>query len=132
MTFNRRVSAALVAGALFLGGCSDDGDVDVDNVDTEQIEDEVGDAADDVREETVDAWATFRTGFERLVDEASTGDDDAQTELLDECRDVLEELRQDDDPRADQVGELCDKIRDADDESAWDEVREEVDAIDES
>lgn len=126
----RRVAAGLFAVALLLGGCGDDGE-DVD-VDTEQVENEIGDAAGDVREETLDAWATFRTGFERLVDKASTGDSEAQTELLDQCRDTLEVLRQDDDPRAEQVGELCDQIRDADGETAWDEVREEVESIDEA
>lgn len=121
----------MLAGALFLGACGDDGDGDID-VDTEQVENEAGEAADEVQEEVGDAFATFRTGFERLVDKASTGDDEAQAELLEECRDALESLRQDDDPRADKVGELCDRIRDADDDGAWDEIREEIEAIDES
>lgn len=121
----RRTSAAVIAGALLLGACAGD---DTPDVDTDRVEDAAGEA----REEAQDAWASFRTGFERLVDEASTGDSAARDELLNQCRDTLEKLRKAEDPRADKVGELCDRIRDADDETKWNEIRQEIDEIDES
>lgn len=123
----RRALLTLGVAALLLGACGDD-DNGEDTAD--RVEDTVEDAAEDVAEAADDAWATFRTGFERLVDEAVTGDSEAQEELLDECRDALEGLRKADDPTADEVGELCDHIRDADDETAWDELRAKFEELD--
>lgn len=119
MTNHRRVlGSACVAVALLLAGCGDDDVEDASNT----AEEVAGDAA----ETAGDAWASFRTQFERLVDKASTGDNEAQEELLDRCRDSLQELRKDNDPKADRVDALCNKIRDADDGTAWDELRNEV------
>lgn len=114
----RTLASACAAVGLLQGACGDD---DVEDA-TETAEEVAGDAA----ESAGDAWATFRTQFERLVDKASTGDSEAQEELLDRCRDSLQELRKDNDPKAERVGALCDKIRDADDGTAWDELRNEV------
>ncbi len=120
--------AVLLAASFALGACGDD---DVDNAAdrAEDAAERVKDEAADAKERAEDAVATFRTGFERLVDEASSGDNEAQEELLDQCRDTLEDLRQADDPRAEQMGALCQKIRDADDGNAWTEIREEYDEI---
>lgn len=118
----RTLASACAAVGLLLGACGDD---DVEDA-TETAEEVAGDAA----ETAGDAWASFRTQFERLVDKASTGDSEAQEELLDRCRDSLQELRKDNDPKAERVGALCDKIRDADDGTAWDELRNEVKDID--
>lgn len=123
MTVPRRIASACFAATLVLGACGGD-----DEITSDDVEDAVGDAG----EQAEDAFATFRTGFERLVDRASTGDNEAQQELLNLCRDTLEDLRQADDPRADEVGELCDEIRDAGDETAWDSIRQKIDAIDEN
>ena len=127
-----RGAAFLLAAVLVLGGCGDD---DVDSAAeraeqaAERAAEEVKDEAGDAREAAEDAFATFRTGFERLVDEASSGDSEAQEELLDECRDSLEQMRKDDDPRAEQVGALCQHIRDADDSNAWEQIREEYEDL---
>lgn len=123
MTVTRRIASACFAATLMLGACGGD-----DEVTSDEVEDAVGDA----REETEDAFASFRTGFERLVDKASTGDNEAQEELLNLCRDTLEDLRQADDSRSDEVGELCDEIRDADDQTAWDSIRQKIDDIGEN
>ena len=118
--------AVLLAAALAAGACGDD-DLDEAAERADDAAERVKDEAGEAKERAEDALATFRTGFERLVDEASSGDDEAQEELLDECRDTLEELRQNNDPRAEQMGALCQKIRDADDGNAWQEIREEYD-----
>lgn len=123
MTAARRIATACFAATLALGACGGDDEV---------TSGEVEEAVDDAREETEDAFATFRTGFERLVDKASTGDNEAREELLNLCRDTLEDLRQADDPRSDEVGELCDEIRDADDQTAWDSIRQKIDDIGEN
>lgn len=124
----RRCLLVLSAAFMFLAGCGDSDDSAQDNID--QIEDTVREGADDVAEAADNAWASFRTNFERLVDKAATGDSEAQEELLQNCRDTLQDLREADDPDADRVGELCDKIRDADDDTAWDELRSEVEELD--
>jgi hypothetical protein len=111
---------------LVLGGCGDD-DTD-ETLDT--IDDTVEDVAEDVQEAADDAWASFRTNLERLGDEIEGGDDGAREELLDECRDTLQDLREADDPQADRLGDVCDRIRDADDDTSWDDLREEIDDID--
>ncbi|MBW3547287.1 MAG: hypothetical protein KY452_04000 [Actinobacteria bacterium] len=108
---------------LAFGACGDDETAD-------RTADTVEDVAEDAADTAENAWASFRTGFERLVDEAATGDSEAQDQLLDQCRDTLEELRKADDPGADRVGQLCDNIRDADDETAWDDIRQEFEDID--
>lgn len=123
----RRAFLTLSLGFVLLAGCGDDDDTE-DTLD--RVEENIRDGAEDVGDTADDAWATLRTGFERLVDEAATGDDEAQDELLEECRDALEDLRQADDADAERVGELCDRIRDADDETAWDELRSEFEDLD--
>lgn len=124
----RRVLLVLGVAFMFLAGCGDNDDSARDTSD--RIEDTVQEGAEDLAKAADDAWASFRTNFERLVDEAATGDSEAQEELLDRCRDALQELREADDPDADRVGELCDQIRDADDETAWDELRAEFEELD--
>ncbi|MBW3537010.1 MAG: hypothetical protein KY395_04455 [Actinobacteria bacterium] len=121
------IGSLFAALALFLGACGDDEDLDTTT-------DTIGEAAEDAAEEVGDvanvAWASLRTNFERLVDAASTGDSEAREELLGHCRDTLQELREANDPGADRVGEFCDRIRDADDETAWDELRTEFEELD--
>lgn len=118
----------LLASALAVGACGDD-DVDSAAQRADEAAERVKDEAGEAREGAEDAFATFRTGFERLVDEASSGDAEAKEKLLDECRDSLEQLRKDNDPRAEKVGALCERIRNADDGNAWKEIREEYDQI---
>jgi hypothetical protein len=119
----KTLTASSIALALALGACGDDDTAD-------RTADTVEDAAEQVGENVEDAWASFRTDFERLVDDAATGDNAAQDQLLDECRDTLEELRQADDPATERVGQLCDNIREADDQTAWDTIRQDIEEID--
>ena len=121
------IGSALAATALFLGACGEGEDVDTT---TDTIEQAAEDAAENAGDAANVAWASLRTNFERLVDSAATGDDEAREELLGHCRDTLQDLREANDPGADQVGEFCDKIRDADDETAWDELRTEFEELD--
>lgn len=128
-----RITAVLLAAAaLSLGACGDDADEVADNAakTAERAGEEAKDAAGKARDGAEDAFATFRTGTERLVDEASSGDNEALEKLLDQCRDTLEEMRKNDDPRAERVGALCEKIRNADNGNAWQEIREEFEQID--
>lgn len=93
------------------------------NVTAEDVAQGAADTADDV-------WANLRTESEELVDEVATGNSEAQEQLLERCRETLEELRKAEDPGAERVGQLCDNIRDADDETAWDDIRQEFGDID--
>ncbi|HVE93817.1 MAG TPA: hypothetical protein VNB24_02775 [Acidimicrobiales bacterium] len=124
----RGVTAVLLVGGFAMSACGDD-EVDQAARQADEAAERVKDGAGEAREEAEDALATFRTGFERLVDEASSGDAEAKEKLLDECRDSLEQLRKDNDPRAEQVGALCERIRNADDGNAWKEIREEYNQL---
>jgi chromosome segregation ATPase len=117
-----RLVVVTLAFAALMAACGEDEAEVTETV--EGIED-----ADDARQAADEAWASFRTDFERLGDELAT-DEDAQQELADACRDALEELRQADDPRADQLEAVCDNIRDADVEAEWDALREEFEQLD--
>lgn len=129
MRYIRYCFALVAACALSLAACGDD-DVDEATDQAERAAERVADEAGDARESAEDGLATLRTAFERLVDEASSGDDEAREKLLDDCRDNLEDLRQADDPRAERVGALCERIRSADDGNAWKEIKEEFAQID--
>jgi hypothetical protein len=120
----RRIWHLLVVACLGLGTLAACGDDDT--------EERVDDAAEDLGEAAGNAWASFRTNWERLIDQASTGDTEAQDELLGECRDLLQDLREDDDPAADGVQSFCDSIRDADDDADWDATRETFEQLQES
>ncbi len=119
----KTLAISIAALGLAFGACGDDDAAD-------RTADTVESAAEDTADTGEDAWASLRTEFEELVDEAATGDSEAQEQLLEQCRETLEELRKADDPGAERVGQLCDNIRDADDETAWDELRQEVEEID--
>ncbi|HUF31896.1 MAG TPA: hypothetical protein VMN58_01655 [Acidimicrobiales bacterium] len=119
-----RTLLTLMLALGLLAGCGDDGDGDAD-VTTDDLED----VGDDLRDVANDAWASLRTNAERLIDKAATGDDEARDELLAQCRDSLQELRKAEDPGADRLQSLCDEIRDADDDTAWDEVRREIEEM---
>lgn len=115
--------AVLALGTLLLAACGED---DVDDV-TESI-DEIEDA-DDAEAAAEAAWTSFRTDLERLADDVAT-DEGAQEELADACRDALAELREADDPRADELEQVCDDIRDADAEAEWEALQAEIERID--
>jgi hypothetical protein len=120
----RRVLTTLIAlvmgGALLVGCGNDDADV----------EETTDDVTDDIEEGARDAWASLRTGWERVIDDVATGDVDAQVELLEECRDTLQDLREAGDESADDVQSLCDAIRDADEDTDWDAIRAQYDELD--
>lgn len=112
-------AVALTAGTL--AACGDD--------DT-TIGQSIDNMNETIQDEASTAWASFETNFERVVDQARTGANEVQADLLAQCRDLLQDLRADGDASADRVETLCDSIRDADGEAAWDEIRAEVEAID--
>lgn len=131
-SFQRLTSLVLgLVLVLALGACGDDTDAAADRAEdaAAQAARAAKQKAGEAREAAGDAFATFRTGAERLVDEASSGDNEALEKLLDQCRDTLEQMRKDNDPRAERVGALCEKIRNADDGNAWKEIREEFKQI---
>ncbi|MGH9151603.1 MAG: hypothetical protein ACRD03_04155 [Acidimicrobiales bacterium] len=116
---------AVITLVAALGACGDD---DADDVarEAEETAQEVGQAAQDAR-------ASLRTDAERLVDEIQTRNDpEAKQELLDRCRDTLEELRQAESPDAERVAATCDRIQDADvnDRDAWSDVEREISELD--
>ncbi len=121
---SRRVAGmiAIVLAALF-AACADN------DADPEATRDSVEDAGRDVREEAEDAFASLRTDGERLLDEIQTRNaPEAKERLLNQCRDVLERLRQADSEHVDRVDALCNRIRETDpaDASVWREVKDEI------
>lgn len=111
---------------LVFAGC-DAGDVDTDA--TRDTIEEAGESASETAEE---AFASLRTDAERLVDEIQANEaPQAKEDLLERCRDVLESLREAESESADRVGEICDRIRDADvqDAEVWDTIRQEIDEV---
>lgn len=74
----------------------------------------------------------MRTDAERLVDEVQANRaPQAERDLLERCRDVLQSIREAESESADRVGEIRDRIRDADVEDAevWDTIRQEIDEV---
>ncbi len=121
-----------LAGAVAVG-CGSDADDTTASEAASSIESVVGSAATRAGEASQDVLASLHTESERLMDDIQSGDtgkaDTARKELLDNCRDSLEQLRQDEAPEADQVEGLCDKIRDADTDAEWTEVQSELAAL---
>jgi hypothetical protein len=112
-----KVLTAATVGLALLAACGNDDDVDVDE------------ATEDVGDTARDAWSSFRTGWERLIDEAATGDSEAQDELLEECRDLLQDLREADHEAAEGVQNFCDDIRDADEDADWEANRSQFESL---
>lgn len=126
---SRRAIPAMIVALTVLAGC---GDGDGDETAAEQAGDTLEGAAESVGDALDAAWASLTTNSERLVDEIQTsGDPQAKQELLDHCRDVLQQLRDADSERVDEVESLCDRIRDtnADDRDAWDEIEGDIDRL---
>lgn len=116
---------AAVAAMGLLGGCGEDDDGN-------DLGQQAEDAAEDVGEAAQDAFASLRTDGERLIDEIQTRNDpEAKEQLLDRCRDTLEQLREDASASADAVEEVCDLIRDTDvnDRDAWSDVKDRLDQL---
>lgn len=131
--------AVVVVGGLFMG-CGDD---DGGQATSETTQNDAGQVAEDVREgaENVaseaaqklrSGWASLRTNSECLVDEIKTrNDSDAKQQLLDECRNRLQDAREADSDEADRIESICDRIRDTDVNAgdSWDSIRKEIDDI---
>jgi hypothetical protein len=123
----RLLAAGLLVGAIAGVACSDDG-----SVDTEQVRDQAQQTRQDVKEQTKDAWASLRTDGERLIDQIQTRNDPAAKQrLLDQCRDVLEQMRQNDAASADRVEDFCDRVRDTnpDAQGVWNEIKAEFEDL---
>lgn len=131
-----RFGAVLAVSGLLVacGGDDEDGQSAEDlREDVEELADEAGDRAGDVaasaEEQLRDGWASLRTDGERLIDRIQTrGDSEAKQELLEDCRDRLEEAREAESSAADRIGSVCDRIRDADVDSGdeWDSIKDKV------
>lgn len=116
---------AVIALVTALGACGDD--------DADDLAREAEETAEEAGEAVQDAWASLRTDAERLVDEIQTRNDpEAKEQLLDRCRDTLEELRQAESPESDRVAAMCDRIQDTDvnDRDAWSDVEREISELD--
>ncbi|MFP5377214.1 MAG: hypothetical protein ACLGIO_10615 [Acidimicrobiia bacterium] len=116
---------AVITLVTALGACGDD--------DADDVAREAEEAAQEAGEVAQDAWASLRTDAERLVDEIRTRNDpEAKDQLLDRCRDALEDLRQAESPDADRVAALCDRIQGTDvgDRDAWSDVEREISELD--
>ena len=116
------VLIAVVLGTLF-AACGDN------DVDPEATPDTVEEAGRDARQEAENAFASLRTDGERLLDEIQTRNaPEAKERLLEQCREVLERLRQADSEHVDRVDALCNRIRETDpaDASVWREVKDEI------
>ena len=114
----------LLVAAVIAAGCSDDNKVDTDKAKAQATK-----AAEQVKQQTRDAWASLRTDGDRLADQVQTRKDpEAKKQLLDKCRDAVERMRKDDQPNADRVNKLCDRIRDADpnDSATWNDVKAQI------
>jgi hypothetical protein len=130
----RRLIPRLLAGTLVVAAvvgvaCTDDG-----GVDTDRARDEAQQTRQEVTEEAKDAWASLRTDGERLIDEIQTRNDpDAKQRLLNQCRDVLEQMRKNDAANADRVDQFCNRVRETDPNarSAWNEIKAEFEELDE-
>lgn len=115
------VLITIALGMLFVA-CGDDPD-------TQATQDTVEDATRDAREEAENAFATLRTEAERLMDEFQTRNaPEVKQQLLDKCRDALEELRKANSDQAGRVDSLCNRIRETDPSNAsvWREVKDEI------
>jgi len=118
---SRTVAAAVLFGAVAGVACSDDG-----TVDTDKAKETAQQAQQDITQETRGAWATLRTDGSRLIDQVQTRNDpEAKQQLLNRCRDTVENMRKNDTANADQVNKLCDKIRDTEPNSqnAWNDIK---------
>jgi hypothetical protein len=123
------VVSALLLVAVGAAACNGD-DSRYGNGDTRQQADEaatqVRESATEVRNEVRQVWASLVTDADRLVDRVQTRNDpEAKQELLERCRDTLEQMRRNDSPGTDRVSTLCDRIRDTDvnNESGWEEIK---------
>ena len=124
---------ALAVVPVLVAGCGN-GDGAQEAEDTARdVAESAKDRAQGAAESLEDGWATLRTEAESLIDAISTRHDpEAKTQLLEKCRERLEDLRQADSDDVQRVESLCDRIRDTevDAGAAWTEIKNEIDDID--
>lgn len=128
MRYRARILTIVMAGALALTACGDDGDTATDNVEQQTQE-----AAQDARARAQDLWASVRTDAERLLDEIRTQDAPRfKEELLARCRDALERTREAQSEAAGRVEDLCNRIQETDvgNVDAWADIKREIDQLD--
>ena len=104
--------------------CDNDSEQDVRNA-GENVQDSASTAGQNLQEAARNAWASLRTDSDRLIDRIQTnGDSEAKQQLLDKCRDTVEQLRKGQSSSADQVNALCNDIRDRNPgDAGWDSIR---------
>ncbi len=89
-------------------------------------------AGESTGETAEEAFASLGIDAERLVDEIQANRaPQAEGDLLERCRDVLESIREAESESADRVDEICDRIHDADvdDAEVWNTIRQEIDEV---
>jgi hypothetical protein len=99
---------------------------------TSEDQQAVQDKATAARSQVQDAWAGLRTDGDRLVDQIKThNDSSAKQNLLDSCRNAVEQLRKNENAQADSANDLCNKIRDTDVNAgaAWDSIKSQLDQL---
>ena len=131
------ISVALASLLVACGGdsnggqASDDTQGGVERV-AEDVREGAEDAASAAAERLRTGWASLETNAERLVDRIKTdGDSEAKQELLDDCRDRLQDARAAGSDQADRIEGLCDRVRDTDVNAGdtWDEIRKQIEDI---
>ena len=114
----------LILGMAIAAACSES--------EVDQAQDTAKSTSKDIQQQTKDAWASFRTDSDRLVDQVQTKNDpEAKKQLLDRCRNSVEQMRKANSTNADQVDKFCDQIRDADvnNKDAWNNVKSRLNEL---
>jgi|SRR5215217_2589614 len=126
------IISRVLCGSLLLVAATGVACSEEDKTDSSSVKATVQDAANQVKQQTKDAWASLRTDGDRLIDNVQTRNDpQAKQQLLDKCRDTVEKLRKDDSANADRVNTFCNKIRDTDPntQSAWTEIKSQFNEL---
>jgi hypothetical protein len=100
--------------------------------DQADIEQTAQETTRDARTEARQAWASLRADSDRLIDRVRTRNDpQAKQELLESCRDTQERLQKDKNEFADEVNDVCNRIRDTDVSrtEAWDAIKKRIDEL---
>lgn len=124
---------ALTVAPVSVAGCGNGNGAQEAEDTARDVAESTEERAQGAAESLGDGWATLRTEAEGLIDDISTRHDpEAKSQLLEKCRERLEDLRRADSDEVGRVESLCDRIRDTDVDAgaAWAEIKDEIDSID--
>lgn len=123
----RLVVGLVAAGALLGAACSSES---TDNkVDTSKAATQVKDASAKVSQQVKDAWGKWNTDSASLIDQVQNKNDtSAKTQLQEKCTSTQDQVRKTDATSADNIGKLCDKIKNGDvnNKSTWDDIKKQI------